>query len=307
MNFRIAKKVKLAQDIRQPIVALESTVLTHGLPSPQNLELAHHIEEVIRSEGAVPATIGISKGEAIVGMDEFELKTLVRENPAKASLWNLATLMGPKKLTAGTTVATTLQLAHLSGIQVFATGGIGGVHKNVNDQSADLVALSRFPLITVCSGPKSFLNASATLERLESLGVPTVGYRSSYLAGFHVPETTLPLPSQLDTPNEIAEAFEQHLSLGGTGLLVSNPVSKGLSSEELKIYLSVADNEAIASGIRAQEITPFLLNRLAELSEGRTVKVNLQILEENAILAAQVATSLIGSTVNRPSRVKVKS
>ena len=148
------------------------------------------------------------------------------------------------------------------------------------------------------------MDATATLERLESLGVPTIGYRSSYLAGFHVPETTLELPCRLDTPNQVTSVFKQHLSLGGTGLLVSNPVSKGLSREELRIYLSEAEHDALTSGIHAQTLTPFLLNRLAELSEGRTVKVNLQLLEENAILAAQIAVSLINLSNSEPEIVK---
>jgi pseudouridine-5'-phosphate glycosidase len=300
VNLRIAPKVKMARETGRPIVALESTLLTHGLPNPQNLELAHHIEGLVQKEGAVPATIGIFRGEAVVGLDDFEVKTLVAESPAKASLWNLATLLGAKKLSAGTTVAATLQLAHLSGVRVFATGGIGGVHNNIYDESADLIALSRFPLITICSGPKSFLNARNTLERLESLGVPTIGYRSDRFAGFHVPETELQLPCRLDSPEEVSRAFNRHRSLGGAGFVVSNPVSDGLSREELQGYLNDAEQDLIASGVRAEKTTPFLLNRLAELSSGRTVKVNLRLLEENAVLAARIATSLTELTAKMP-------
>ena len=293
VTLRIAPTVQQALRTGRPIVALESTVLTHGLPRPRNLDLAHDLEETVRSAGAVPATVGLIRGEAVVGLDRAELDALANGGADKASLWNLPTVLGAGGRSAGTTVAATLQIAHLAGIRVFATGGIGGVHDEPHDESADLIALSRFPVLTVCSGPKSILDVAATLERLESLGVPTVGYRSDRLAGFHLPETEHPLPARLDTPESLARAFAIHHEIGEGGFVVSNPVSEGLTRAELDGYLAEARRSARAAGVRGKDTTPFLLAQLAELSAGRTVEVNLRLLRENAALAARVAVALV--------------
>ena len=285
----LAPQVKEALRQGRPVVALESTVITHGLPHPRNLELARELEETVREAGAVPATIGLVDGIPTVGLDAGQLERLATEPAQKASLWNLTALMATGA-SAGTTVATTLHFAHASGIRVFATGGIGGVHNEPFDESADLQALTRYRVITVCAGPKSILDAPATMERLESLGVPVVGYRSDRLAGFHVPLTDLPVPVTLETPAQIARAFSLHagLDLPG-GMLISNPVSDGLHREELASYLSAAHREAQERSLSGKDVTPFLLARLAELSEGRTVDVNVRLLKENAQLAARIA------------------
>ena len=289
VTLRIAPTVYQALRMGRSVVALESALITHGLPWPRNLELAHHLEETVCGAGAVPATVGILRGVPVVGLSRDELAVLANGGADKVSLWNLPTLLGRD---AGTTVAATLQIAQLAGIRVFATGGIGGVHHDSYDVSADLSALARFPLLTVCSGPKSILNVEATLERLESYGVPTIGYRSSRLAGFYLPETDLPLPVRLDTPEAVAHAFINHLLLGGSGFVVSNPVSEGLAGGELEGYLNGARRDAAAAGVYGKDTTPFLLARLADLSGGRTVEVNLRLLVENAALAARIATSL---------------
>ena len=291
MILRISSTVRQALSSGQPVVALESTVITHGLPQPDNLELAQRLENTVRSAGAVPATIGVISGQVVVGLAPKDLVRLAGRDAEKASLWNLATLVSGGG-DAGTTVAATLQIAHLAGIRVFSTGGIGGIHHHPFDESADLAALARFPVLTVCAGPKSILDAAATLERLESFGIPTVGYRSSYLAGFHLSETDLPLSARLDSPQALARAFANHRLLGGAGFLVSNPVSQGLTRADLGSYLDAARRAATAAGVRGKDATPFLLARLAELSKGRTVEVNLRLLVENAALAAGIASAL---------------
>ncbi len=274
---------------RAPVVALESTVVTHGLPRPQNLELAQRLESVVREEGGVPATVAIVAGEVRVGLSPSDLERLASSAADKASLWNLAALVAGKR-DAGTTVATTLYAAHRAGIKVFATGGIGGVHDTPFDESADLVALGRYPLLTVCAGPKSILDARATAERLETLGVALVGYRSQRLAGFVVPETDVLLPAKVETPEEAAAVLLAQEGLGLTaGVMISNPVSAGLSREEFNAWLSAARDRAKGEHVSGRDTTPYLLAALAELSAGATLTVNLRLLEENARLATRIA------------------
>lgn len=279
----------------QAVVALESTVMTHGLPRPQNLELARSLEAVIRSADAVPATIGVVRGELVIGLTSEEMEELANHDAEKASLWNLAALCAGGKH-AGTTVATTLHGAALAGIRVFATGGIGGVHSEPYDESADLIALSRHPIVTVCAGPKSILDVRATLERLESLGVPIVGYQSDLLAGFHVPLTAHSIPNRADSPEAIARILNTQIELElRQGILVSNPVSEGLDEGRLSEWINEAYTRAYARGKRGKDITPFLLSELAELSNGETVTVNLRLLQENAQLAAAIARALVSA------------
>ncbi|HEX7003316.1 MAG TPA: pseudouridine-5'-phosphate glycosidase [Trueperaceae bacterium] len=292
MSLSVAPQIVDALSRAQPVVALESTVITHGLPHPRNLELAEELEAQIRERGAVPATVAVLKGKLVVGASLEDLEELAGSDAQKASLWNLGSLLA-QGASAGTTVATTMHAAAAAGIEVFATGGIGGVHQRPFDESADLSALSRYPVLTVCAGPKSILDQAATLERLETLGVPVVGYRSRHLAGFHVRETELPLPATFDRPEGIAAAFRRHRELGlQGGMLVSNPVSEGLAQDELGSYRSEAEREASEAGVHGRDLTPFLLGRLAELSSGRTVEVNLRLLRENASLAARLAAAL---------------
>jgi pseudouridine-5'-phosphate glycosidase len=292
MSPSIATSIREALERGKPVVALESTVITHGLPRPQNLQLAASLEDEIRRNGAEPATIGVINGRIRVGLSTEELGVLAAEPADKASLWNLAAITA-RGGNAGTTVAATLHIAALAGISVFATGGIGGVHPAPFDESTDLIALARYPLITVSAGAKSILDVQATFERLETLGVPVVAYRSANIAGFHVPESQWPAPARADDPAAVARIWQRQQELRlETGLLLSNPVSSGLDADELTAWTERAAADAAAAGIHGKDTTPFLLGRLAELSAGRTVEVNLRLLHENSALAAQVATEV---------------
>jgi pseudouridine-5'-phosphate glycosidase len=298
-RMRLHPAVARALAEGQAVVALESTVITHGLPRPQNLALARRLEHIVREAGAVPATLGLLGGEVVIGLSDGELAHLAEGQAAKASLWNLADLV-VQGADAGTTVAATLHLAARAGITVFATGGIGGVH-GAYDESADLAALARLPLVVISAGAKSILDQAATLERLESLGVSVVGYRSDRFAGFHVPQTALPVPARCDTPEEVAERFRAARALGLPGaLLVTQPVSEGLTAEEVESWLARAQQEAASAGLRGEDLTPFLLRRLDELSAGRATDVNVRLLEENARLGAQVALALQREPVGAP-------
>ena len=295
--MRIHQAVQQALAEKRAVVALESTVITHGLPRPDNLALARRLERVIRDAGAVPATIGMVSGELVVGLTEDELSYLATTDAHKASLWNLAALAAQGS-DAGTTVATTLHAAALAGIEVFATGGIGGVHKTAGgtpyDESADLIALSRSPVVVVCAGAKSILDLAATKERLESLGVPLVGYRADKLAGFYVPETSFDVPIRCDSPKEVAALFKRAKDLRlSSSLLVAKPVSEGLEPPEVETWLAQAQREADERELSGKDVTPYLLARLGELSKGRTTEVNVRLLEENARLAAEVALALV--------------
>ena len=291
-RLRIARAVQDAIAAHRPVVALESTVITHGLPRPRNLEAGIRLEEVATAAGALPATIGVIAGEVVVGLNREELSYLAAADADKASTWNLAAICA-RGADAGTTVATTLYAAASAGIEVFATGGIGGVHHAAFDESADLDALARYPLITVCAGPKSILDASATLERLETRGVGVVGYRTERLPGFLVPQTTLPLPATVSGPAAAAAVLRAQIELGlAAGILLCKPVSDGLSAEEFARLLEMAGAEQESQAITGRDSTPFMLAALARLSAGATVEVNTRLLEENVTLAAQVATSL---------------
>lgn len=291
LPFRYGPAVATALQDNQPVVALESTVITHGLPAPDNTDLAFRLERIIRDAGAVPATIGVVRGEVVIGLTEDEITELASADADKVSLWNLAALIATGT-PAGTTVATTLYAAAKAGIRVFATGGIGGVHDDPFDESADLPALARFPVLTVCAGPKSILDQAATLERLETFGVPVVGYQSDTLAGFIVQHTDLPLPSRADSAAELAAMLhaQEQLQLSA-GIVVSNPVSEGLSQDEFTALIEEAKRAAAERGIRGRRVTPFLLEYLTNASGGRTKAVNLRLLEENSRLAAEIAVA----------------
>ncbi|HKI55957.1 MAG TPA: pseudouridine-5'-phosphate glycosidase [Trueperaceae bacterium] len=308
MSLRIAPPIEKALGAGRAVVALESTVVTHGLPRPRNLALARRLEATVRAGGAVPATVGVVAGDIVIGLSDREIARLAEDGAAdKASLWNLPALAA-RGANAGTTVAATLFAAARAGIRVFATGGIGGVHDRPFDESADLLALARYPVLTVCSGPKSILDAAATLERLETYGVSVVGYRSDRLAGFVVPHTDLTLAARADTPDEAAAVLEARHALGMEGAVVlSNPVSEGVPAAQFQTWLREAREGLATEGVRGRDTTPFLLARLAELSGGATVEANVRLLEENARVAAAVAVrlaerSLVGGGAVRGAR-----
>lgn len=304
MALYVHSRIQKALEQRRAVVALESTVITHGLPRPHNLELALELEATVRKAGAEPATIAVLDGRLHVGLSEDELHRLATEDAAKASLWNLAALV-QAGTTAGTTVATTLHAAQHAGIAVFATGGIGGVHHEAFDESADLHALARYRLVVVCAGAKSILNVTATKERLETLGVPILGYQSDYLAGFHTPLTDLPVPVRVDSPAEIAACYFAQSDLGlPHALLVSQPLTPGIEANVLRAWLEQAHHDASDQGLRGHAVTPFLLARLAELSDGHTVRVNRQLLVNNAQLAAHIAKRIASyHTTSQATRI----
>ncbi len=277
----------------RPLVALESAVLTHGLPYPLNRETLLGMEAVVRAEGAEPRTIALVRGEVRIGLTPEEVEALARGPAEKASLWNLAALLAQGR-TAGTTVSATLHLAHGAGIRVFATGGIGGVHPGGKDESADLLALSRTPILVVASGAKAILDLEATLERLETLGVAVVGYRTDRFPAFYAPDTPYPLPAWVETPEEAARIYRKSLALGLGGVLLVQPPPEGLPFAQVVRWVAQAQEEALRAGVRGKALTPYLLRRLSELSDGETDRVNRLLLLENARLAARVAQALAG-------------
>jgi len=279
-----------------PVVALESTVITHGLPRPQNLELARDMERVVRENSAVPATIAVIDGQIRIGLTEAELERLAnRDNVRKISRRDLATA-AVKKECGGTTVAGTMFAAHQAGIKVFATGGIGGVHEvETLDISADLQALSDTPMIVVCSGAKAILDLPATLEYLETMAVPVIGYRTDEFPAFYSRHSGLRVSARLDTPKEIVEFAKAHWGIGmKSAVLVCQPLSPEaeLPHEKVDGAIQQARREAREQSVHGQQLTPFLLGRLAELTSGASLKANLALLLNNAKLAAQIAVAL---------------
>jgi pseudouridylate synthase len=291
-HFSFSKEVQIALEQRQPLVALESTVITHGLPFPANLETALALEAQVREAGAVPATIAILDGQVWVGCNVEQLTRLAQEKMEKVSLWNLPAIMA-KKASAGTTVATTAHLANLARIQVFATGGIGGVHFDAFDESADLPALARTPIVVVCAGAKSILNLHATIERLETLGVPVIGFRTDSLPAFHTPNSPHGVAARLDSVLEIAQAHLAARELEmRQAILVANPIDQGIDFDKVQRWVEAANHEARKQMVTGKHLTPFLLSELARLSSGETVRVNGRLLENNAKLAGEIAVAL---------------
>ncbi len=292
----LSSEISRALNLSTPIVALESTVITHGLPRPQNLELARDMEAEIRKGGTTPATIAVLNGEIRIGLSDEELVRLSEaESPLKVSHRDFATAI-VKKASGGTTVAGTMFAAHNAEIQVFATGGIGGVHKeSPYDISTDLRALSEIPMIVVCAGAKAILNLPATLEYLETMGVPVVGYQTDEFPAFYSRESGLNVSVRLDTPKEIAEFAQAHWKVGmKTAVLVANPVpiTEAIPRSEMEPVIAKASAEAIESNIYGQALTPFLLGRISELTEGKSLKTNLSLLLNNARLAAAIANAI---------------
>jgi len=280
------------------LVALESTVITHGLPRPQNLQLARQLETEVRAQAAIPATIALMDQKIHVGLTEAELERLANETAArKISRRDLAAALAQGAV-GGTTVAGTLITAHLVGIKVFATGGIGGVHRNAPfDISADLPELSRTPLVVVCAGAKAILDLPATLEYLETAGVPVIGYGTREFPAFYSRSSGLPVPISAQTPGEIAEIARAHWALGlQSALLVVQPPPEAdaLPAEKVTAAVNRALQEAQEQGIRGSATTPFLLGRVSELTDGASLKSNLALLQNNARLAGQIARELSG-------------
>ena len=296
-NFTISHEINHALNLSLPVVALESTVVTHGLPRPQNLSLARDMEAAVREEGAVPATVGVLKGKVRIGMSEADMEELANDpKPRKISQRDFA-IAAVKAENGGTTVAGTVFAAQQAGIKVFATGGIGGIHKeSAFDISTDLQALASIPMIVVCAGAKAILDLPATLEYLETMAVPVVGYQTDKFPAFYSRDSGLKVSVKLETPNEIIKLAQSHWDMGmRSAILVTQPVSarEEIPKPEIDKWISQASKEAVDKKIRGQSLTPFLLQRINELSGGRSLRANLSLLLNNARLAAQIAKSMV--------------
>ncbi len=280
----------------RPVVALESTLIAHGLPWPANLETAREAEAVVRAAGAIPATVAVWHGVPTIGLTDEQLAELARAPSVfKASRRDLGAAVGLKRL-AATTVSATMALAHAAGVRVFATGGIGGAHRDQEpfDISADLTELARTPVLVVCAGAKSILDLPRTLEILETLGVPVLGYRTDEFPAFYVKESQLPVSCRVGSPAEAAAVFAAHVRMGGGGAVLAQPCPSDVAvpADEFARWLAAAEAEARAAGIAGAKLTPFLLARLAELSGGRTLTANRALVVANSRLAAEVAAAL---------------
>jgi len=292
----IAPQVAQALANGAPVVALESALVTHGLPRPANLRVARRLESAVQEEGGVPATIALLEGIAHVGLSPAQLERLAGESaPAKVSLRDLPAVLAQGR-TGGTTVAATMHLAHRAGIRVFATGGIGGVHRgHPEDISADLPALASIPIVVVCAGAKAILDLPRTMEKLETLGVPVVGYTTDTLPAFTSRSSGLPVSARADTPEEVAAMAQARDGLGlQAALLVCVPVPREAewSWEEAQTQIEAAVAEAEARGIGGKDLTPFLLSWLAERTKGRSRAANEALLVNNARVAARIARAL---------------
>lgn len=288
-----SNEVKRAMGISLSIVALESTVLTHGLPRPQNLQLAHDMEHTIRAEGATPATIAFLDGSLRIGLSEGELDRLAKETKVyKVGPRDFATVIS-ERACGGTTVAGTMFACKHVNIKVFATGGIGGVHRESSfDISADLPALASIPMIVVCAGAKAILDLPATLEYLETMSVPVVGYGTDEFPAFYSRESGLDVSIRLDTPQEVVEFAKAHWSTGmQSAVLVTNPVpsTDAIPAAEMNPIIEAASKEAQQKKIHGQKLTPFLLERISNLTKARSMRANLSLLLNNARVAAQIA------------------
>ncbi|MEM8731859.1 MAG: pseudouridine-5'-phosphate glycosidase [Pseudomonadota bacterium] len=299
----LSREVGAALTHARPIVALESTIITHGMPAPRNIEIAQRVEQVVRESGATPATIAVLDGRLHVGLEPEQLLTLGRaQNVAKLSRADMAFCLATGG-TGATTVAATMIAADLVGIPVFATGGIGGVHKGAEtsfDISADLYELARTPVTVVAAGAKAILDLAKTLEVLETLGVPVMAYGQDELPAFWSRSSGLAAPLRVDTPEAIAEAHLMRAELGlPGGQLVANPIPKeaDIPAEALAPVIAAAQADAETQGITAKEVTPFLLGRILEATEGRSLEANIALVENNARLAAGIAHALIISSV----------
>ena len=295
----VAEEIQTALNTGRPLVALESTVITHGLPYPENLNLARQMEQTVRAGGAVPATIGVLDGLIYVGMQPEQLEFLAQASEVfKISLRDFSSAI-VKKRSGGTTVAGSLFIAHAVGLKVFATGGIGGVHRQAADEafdiSTDLFQLSRTPMLVVCAGAKAILDLPATLELLETLGVPVIGYQTDEFPAFYSTTSGLPVSIRVDSDEQVAQIARAHWDLGVESALlvtVPPPVDAALPRESVQGAIDNALQEVQARGIRGQAVSPYLLKRVSELTEGHSLHANLALLLNNARVAALIATHL---------------
>ena len=300
LNKYLDVKPEVAQALAEgrPVVALESTIISHGMPYPQNVETALAVEKIIRDNGAVPATIAIIGGRLKAGLTAEEIEYFGKKGQAihKASRRDLAVLCARGE-DGATTVTTTMIIAHMAGIKIFATGGIGGVHRGAEttmDISADLEELGQTPVMVVCAGAKSILDLGLTLEYLETKGVPVIGYGTEELLAFYTRQSGFGVDYRIDTPEELAAVFKAGHEMGlKSGMLVTNPIPEeyAMPLEVINAAIDQAISECNANGIKGKETTPFLLARVAELTGGNSLASNIQLVFNNAKVAAQTAAA----------------
>jgi pseudouridylate synthase len=294
----ISAEVRSAIENNRPVVALESTIISHGMPYPKNVETALNVEQIIRDQGAIPATIAILNGRLKVGLSHDEIEMLGKAgNVVKASRRDIPFIIA-KGLNGATTVASTMILADLAGIRVFATGGIGGVHRGAEtsfDISADLIELSQTNVAVICAGAKSVLDINLTLEFLETHGVPVVGYQTDELPAFYTSKSGFKVDYRVDSPEELAKAIKAKwdLNLQG-GVIVANPIPKAyeMDSKVIEQVISEAVRQQVAAGVKGKESTPFLLAKVKELTGGDSLDSNIQLVYNNAKVGAQLAVAL---------------
>ena len=289
-------EVAAALASNSPIVALESTIISHGLPRPSNLNVAREVEAIVREHGATPATIAILDGVVHIGLTDEQLVAIAnRDDISKASSRDLAVLVASKK-SAATTVAATAHLAAQAGIKVFATGGLGGVHRGANesfDESADLTALSTLDITVVCAGVKSILDVGATLERLETLAIGLVGFKTTAFPGFYLTDSGFTIEHRVESAADIAAVIKARESVGtnGAALLVANPVVKEMNRAKHDQILATGLAKAEAAHITGKDVTPFLLEHFHTTSQGESLSVNIEIIKSNSALAADIAVA----------------
>ncbi len=298
MSIHIPEQIRAALGAHRPIVALESTVISHGLPFPHNLDLARAMEDEVRSQGAQSATIGVVAGVPTVGMSDAEVMHFAQASGVlKLSRRDIAYAVAMGR-DGATTVAATMALAAAAGIHVFATGGIGGVHRGAEetwDVSGDLTELARTPVLVVCAGAKSILDLPATLEYLETVGVPVLGLRTDEFPAFYSASSGLPIPARVETPEQAAAVWRAHREHGGGGgmlLTVPPPADLALARDEIDGAIERALAKAKAAGVRGQAVTPFLLAAVAEETHGESMRTNIALLRQNARVAAQLARAI---------------
>jgi pseudouridine-5'-phosphate glycosidase len=293
--IKYSKEVSAAKSQGRPIVALESTIISHGLPHPINLDVAREVEGIVRSEGAVPATIAIIDGEIFVGLEEDQLIRIANDdNIVKASTRDLAVICADGK-SAATTVAATSHIASLAHVDVFATGGLGGVHRgHVYDESADLTELAQTNLIIVCAGVKSILDVAGTLERLETLAIPVLGYKTNNFPGFYLTDSGFKIEHRVESVEEIAKIWglRHSLNTDDTAIIVANPVVNQMDKTFHDEILEAGLSAATAKAISGKGVTPFLLEHFHTTSKGESLRVNIEIIKANSKLAAQIACAL---------------
>jgi len=290
--MRFNREVNLALERGRPVVALESTIIAHGLPRPGNLRVAREIEQAVREEGAVPATIAVVEGTPHIGLDDDALEAIAAgEDVAKCSVRDLPVVVG-RGATGATTVAATAALAVKAGIAVFATGGLGGVHREAReswDESADLTTLAGTPITVVCAGVKSILDVGATLERLETLNVTLLGFGTDRFPGFYLADSGHPVPWRVDTPEEVADVVHARGELGLGAIVVANPLDEPLDGALHDRVLLEGLQAASEAGVRGKDVTPFLLERFHRETDGASLRANVRLVLRNAALAARIA------------------